>query len=77
MPALWRPFAQLTSLLQQLRSADRQLRSAGPPAGRVRQAVSSGTAAPRSAPDTIRSLVKFNFSVGMRGLGEGKEGFPY
>ena len=73
MHALWRPFDKLTSLVQQLRSTDGQLSSSGPPVGRVRQAVSSGTAAPRSSPDTRRSLGKFNFSVGTKGLGEGRE----
>ena len=55
-PAPWRPFAELAFLEQKLRSVGRQLSSAGPPVGRVVQAVSSNAAAPQSDDDTGRSL---------------------
>ena len=41
---------------------------------RVVHAVSSGADAPQSTPDTGRILGKFNFGVGTRGVGEGREG---
>ena len=70
MPAPQRPFEKLASLAQQLRSAGEQLRSYVPPVGRFVQAVSSYASGTQSAPDTGRSLGKFNFGVSMRGVGE-------
>ena len=73
-PARRCPFAKLSSLAHQLRGHGRQLRSDGPPVQRVIQDISFCAADPQSDTYTGRSLGKFNFGVGMRGVREGREG---
>ena len=72
-PAPRPPFAQLTSLAHQFRSVGENLRISGPPVVKVVQDVLSGAEGPQSDPDTGRILDQFNFGVGTRGVGEGRE----